>query len=113
MAISDVVVGNLTTLYLTVIAVIKLCGLASGRSFAGGYVLMISTVVVIFILIGTLTWDVSRKATCLVLTVPDKNDGNNNIKHEMCRGGICWHGVAVKSPVSEVRFRLPQHVVEM
>ncbi|GFP79155.1 hypothetical protein PHJA_000059000 [Phtheirospermum japonicum] len=29
--------------------------------------------------------------------------------HEMCRGSICWHGVAVKSPASQVRFRLPQH----
>ncbi|KAJ8537876.1 hypothetical protein K7X08_014416 [Anisodus acutangulus] len=28
---------------------------------------------------------------------------------ELCRGGICWHGVAVRSPASQVRFRLPQH----
>lgn len=104
MAISDVVVGNLTTLYLTVIAVIKAYGLATGRSFAGGFVLIISTVVVGCILIGTLTWDVSRKATYAVLTVPD----HHQEAHEMCRGGICWHGVAVKSPASEVRFRLPQ-----
>lgn len=100
MAITDVVVGNLTTLYLAMIAVIKAYGFATGRSFAGAYVLIISTAVLGFILIVTLTWDVSRKAT-YVLT-PDHG-------HEMCGGGICWHGVAVKSPASELRFRLPQH----
>ncbi|XP_073275492.1 uncharacterized protein [Primulina huaijiensis] len=103
MTISDVVVGNLTSIYLVVIAVMKAYGLATGRSFSSGCVLILSTLVVAAILIVTLTYDVSRKATYLLMT---RDHG-----HEMCRGGICWHGVAVKSPASQVRFRLPpQHV---
>ncbi|KAL3505411.1 hypothetical protein ACH5RR_035252 [Cinchona calisaya] len=113
MAISDAVVGNLTTLYLVVIAAMKAYGLASGRSFGGGFVLIASTAVVGVILIASLTWDVSRKAT-YALTRNDPRINNNHNHgldehHEMCRGGICWHGVAVKSPASQVRFRLPQH----
>ncbi|CAK9148299.1 unnamed protein product [Ilex paraguariensis] len=100
MAISDAVVGNLTTMYLAVIAAIKAYGLVTGRSFSGGFVLIISTAVIGVILIATLTWDVSRKATYAM---------TRDHAHEMCRGGICWHGVAVKSPASQVRFRLPQH----
>lgn len=97
MAISDMVARNLTTLYLVVIAVVKIYGLSTGRSYAGVYVLVISTLVVGGILVVTLTWDVSKKAT-YVLTPNDKE--------HVCRGGICWHGVAVKSPASQLRFRL-------
>ncbi|KAK4434631.1 hypothetical protein Salat_0625900 [Sesamum alatum] len=102
MPISDAVVGNLTTLYLLVIAAMKAYGLATGRTFSGSCVLILSTAVVAFILIASLTWDVSRKATQALMMTRDHG-------HEMCRGGICWHGVAVKSPASQVRFRLPQH----
>ncbi|XP_074369626.1 uncharacterized protein LOC141711082, partial [Apium graveolens] len=105
MAVSDVVARNLTMLYLMVIAVVKIYGLTTGRSYAGGFVLLISTVVVLAILIVTLTWDVSRKATC-VLT-PDFEDKVHD--HHVCRGGICWHGVSVKSPASQLRFRILQH----
>ncbi|PIN03528.1 hypothetical protein CDL12_23950 [Handroanthus impetiginosus] len=101
MAISDAVVGNLTTLYLLIIAAVKAYGLATGRSFSGSCVIVLSTAAVALILIASLTWDVSRKATQAMIT---RDRG-----HEMCRGGICWHGVAVKSPASQVRFRLPQH----
>ncbi|KZV39723.1 hypothetical protein F511_14190 [Dorcoceras hygrometricum] len=102
MAISDAVVGNLTTLYLLVIAGMKAYGLATGRSFGGGFVIALSTVVVAAILVASLAWDVSRKATHALIA--------REHTHEMCRGGICWHGVAVKSPASQVRFRLPpQH----
>ncbi|XP_075479949.1 uncharacterized protein LOC142520730 [Primulina tabacum] len=102
MGISDAVLGNLTTLYLLVIAAMKAYGLAAGRSFSGGCVIVLSTVVVAAILIASLTWDVSRKATHALIA--------RDHAHEMCRGGICWHGVAVKSPASQVRFRLPpQH----
>ncbi|KAI3464820.1 hypothetical protein Pfo_021483 [Paulownia fortunei] len=101
MAISNAVAGNLTTLYLVVIAAMKAYGLAVGRSFSGACVLILSTAVVAAILIASLTWDVSRKATQALMA---RDHG-----HEMCRGGICWHGVAVKSPASQVRFRLPQH----
>lgn len=100
MAISDTVVSNLTTLYLALIAATKAYGLATGRSFSGVCVLVLSTAVVAAILIASLVWDVSRKATHALTT---RDHG-----HEMCRGGICWHGVAVKSPASQVRFRLPQ-----
>ncbi|GAB4839160.1 hypothetical protein Ancab_028688 [Ancistrocladus abbreviatus] len=98
MAVSDAVVSNLMTVYLAVIAVMKAYGLLTGRSFTGLFVLVASTAVVGFVLIATLTWDVSRKATYAV---------SRDQVHEMCRGGICWHGVAVKSPASQVCFRLP------
>nr|GEV75660.1 zinc finger, CCHC-type [Tanacetum cinerariifolium] len=55
-------------------------------------------------LLGALTWDVSRKGATYVTRGSD----DDKVEHEMCRGGICWHGVAVKSSVSELRFRLPQ-----
>lgn len=101
MMISNAVVGNLTTIYLVLIAAIKGYGLAVGRSFSSGYVLLLSTAVVAAIVILSLTWDVSRKAVRALMT---RDHG-----HEMCRGGICWHGVAVKSPSSQVRFCLPDH----
>ncbi|PON73379.1 Transmembrane protein [Parasponia andersonii] len=101
MAVSDAVVGNLTMIYVAVIAGIKAYGLIFGRSYGGGFVLVVSTVLVGFILIGTLTWDVSRKATSAVST----RDQHARVS-EICKGGICWHGVAVRSPASQVRFRL-------
>lgn len=105
MAISDMVVRNLTTLYLVVIAVVKIIGLLIGRSFAGVFVLVISTLVVGGILVVTLTWDISKKAT-YVLTQDDEDKEPDD--HRTCQGGICWHGVAVKSPASQLRFRLGQ-----
>ncbi|KAL8059237.1 hypothetical protein ABFS82_03G071300 [Erythranthe guttata] len=94
MAISNAVAGNLTTLYLLVIAAMRAYGLAVGRSFSGVCVLVLSTAVVAAILIASLVWDVSRKATHALMASRDHG-------HEMCRGGICWHGVAVKSPASQ------------
>ncbi|CAI0435637.1 unnamed protein product [Linum tenue] len=92
MALSDKVTGNLTTIYVAVIAGIKAYGMVRGRCFGAGFVLIASTTVVALILVATLTWDVSRKAT-----------------YAISCGGICWHGVAVRSPASQVRFRLPHH----
>ncbi|XP_030453297.1 uncharacterized protein LOC115674917 [Syzygium oleosum] len=107
MAVSDAVVGNLTTIYVAVIAAIKAYGLLSGRSFGGGLILVLSTAVVGLILVATLTWDVSQKAAHAIARDDDDDD---RPPHEVsCKGGICWHGVAVKSPASQVRFRLPQH----
>ena len=117
MAVSDAVVANLTTLYVALIAAIKAYGLVVGRSYGGGLVLVASTVLVGLILVGTLTWDVSRKATCAAsrdhrrqgdVSRPLHHDLHDH--HEMCKGGICWHGVAVRSPASQVRFRLPQQL---
>ncbi|KAJ7966880.1 putative Transmembrane protein [Quillaja saponaria] len=108
MAVSDAVVGNLTTIYVAVIVVIKAYGLICGRSFSGSFVLIVSTTVVGLILIGTLMWDVSRKAAYAFT-----RDGIRRRRHHghvMCKGGICWHGVAVRSPASQVRFRLPQQI---
>ncbi|KAJ8762334.1 hypothetical protein K2173_007492 [Erythroxylum novogranatense] len=103
MAISDAVVANLTAVYVAVIAGIKAYGLVvCDRNFSCGFLLVLSTTLVGVILIGTLTWDVSRKATSAVSRGRVHAD-------EMCKGGICWHGVAVRSPASQVRFRLPQH----
>ncbi|KAF5740876.1 hypothetical protein HS088_TW11G00956 [Tripterygium wilfordii] len=101
MAISDAIIGNLTTIYVVVIAGIKAYGLVCGRSFNGGFVLIVSTTVVAAVLIATLTWDVSRKAVYAV---------SRDHVQEMCKGGICWHGVAVRSSVSQVRFKLPQQL---
>ncbi|XWS25928.1 hypothetical protein CRYUN_Cryun27aG0109400 [Craigia yunnanensis] len=106
MAISDVVIGNLMMIYVAVIAGIKAYGLVCGRSFSGGFVLIVSSTVVVFILVGTLTWDVTRKATYAI----SRDKAASVHVHEMCKGGICWHGVAVRSPASQVRFRLPQQI---
>ncbi|CAO2833819.1 unnamed protein product [Amaranthus hypochondriacus] len=103
MAVSDTVIGNLMTIYLALIAAIKAYGLTMDQSFTGIFVLTVSTAVVTLILVSTLTWDVLRKATQSVCRV-DLHGGG-----EICRGGICWHGVAVKSPVSQILFRFPQH----
>ncbi|GMP81656.1 hypothetical protein CsSME_00036292 [Camellia sinensis var. sinensis] len=100
MTISDVVAGNLTTLYLVAIAGIKAYGLISGQGFNGIFVLLVSTIMVGLVLISSLIWDVSRKAT--------KALAPHHHQTEICHGGICWHGVAVRSPASQVRFRLPQ-----
>lgn len=99
MTVSDAVVGNLTAIYVAVIAAVKAYGVICDRSFGGAFVLIVSTAVVGLILIATLAWDVSHKAKHVVL---------RDHVHEMCSGGICWHGVAIKSPASEVRFHLPQ-----
>lgn len=107
MAISDVVAANLTTLYLLVIVAMKAYGLITGRNYTGVFVLLASTAIVALILILSLTWDVSRKAADAL--APRDRIINTAHEHEMCRGGICWHGVAVKSPASQVRFRLPQN----
>ncbi|XP_047309081.1 uncharacterized protein LOC124912492 [Impatiens glandulifera] len=114
MTISDVVVGNLTVLYFITIAAIKVYGLAMGQSFSGFFVLVTSTLLLAFIFLVSLTWDISRKAIkAFVSSSSSSSDaggdysGDNNIA---CRGGICWHGVAVRSPASQVRFSLPQRV---
>ncbi|KAK7321810.1 hypothetical protein VNO77_32772 [Canavalia gladiata] len=108
MAVSDAVVSNLTTVYVAIIACIKVYGFLCGRSFSGGFVLLVSTTVVALILVATLTWDVSRKATYAF--AGDQPQLQQQHVHEVCKGGICWHGVAVRSPASQVRFRLPQHL---
>ncbi|CAI0382579.1 unnamed protein product [Linum tenue] len=92
MPISDAVTANLTPIYVVAIAGVKAYGMVCGRNFGAGFVLIASTAVVGLILVATLTWDVSRKATYAI-------SGER----------ICWHGVAVRSPASQVRFRLPRH----
>ncbi|KAI9113200.1 hypothetical protein K1719_015725 [Acacia pycnantha] len=61
MAVSDTVVGNLTTIYVALIAAIKAYGLVCGRSFSGGFVVIVSSTLVGLVLVATLTWDVSRR----------------------------------------------------
>ncbi|XP_055821350.1 uncharacterized protein LOC129889898 [Solanum dulcamara] len=114
MAISDKVTANLTTLYLAIIGTMKAYGLITGRNFTGCSVLILSTAAVVAVLIASLTWDISIKARNI--RVRDNPDRVNNYQqqqqhtsHEFCRGGICWHGVAVSSPASQFRFRLPQN----
>ncbi|VFQ62462.1 unnamed protein product [Cuscuta campestris] len=111
MAISDAVVGNLTTLYLAAIVAMKAYASVTGRIYGGAFVLAVSTATVGALLVASLTWDVSRKASyaltrrCRHRLGRRQGDLDGN---EMCSGGICWHGVAVKCPASQVRFRLPQ-----
>ncbi|XP_057435071.1 uncharacterized protein LOC130727831 isoform X1 [Lotus japonicus] len=101
MALSDSVVSNLTMIYVAVIACIKAYGFLNGRTFGGGFVIAASTTVVGMILVATLTWDVSRKATYAFNRHTPPQPPHNH-SHEMCKGGICWHGVAVRSPASQV-----------
>ncbi|KAK7352238.1 hypothetical protein VNO80_17657 [Phaseolus coccineus] len=103
MAISDVVARNLTTIFLALMASFQAYAFLCGRSFNGGYVVIVSTAAVILILLTTLTWDVSRKATCAF----HRDHGDSR---EVCKGGICWHGVAPRSPASQVRFSLPRQL---
>lgn len=113
MAVSDTVVGNLTTIYVVVIAGIKAYGLVFGRSFGGGFVVVVSSTVVGLMLVATLTWDVSRKATYAFTRDHHRRRHLHPHPHthgEMCKGGICWHGVAVRSTASQVRFRLPHQI---
>ncbi|KAL9244034.1 hypothetical protein vseg_017851 [Gypsophila vaccaria] len=104
MAVSDAVVGNITTLYLAIIGSIKAYALITGQTYTGPFVLAASTAAVALLLVASLTWDVSRKAAPSSLASPSPSSSAT----ETCRGGICWHGVAVKSPASQVWFRLPQ-----
>ncbi|CAN4095342.1 unnamed protein product [Withania somnifera] len=104
MAISDKVTGNLTTLYLAIIGTMKAYSLMTGKNFTGCFVLILSTATVVVMLIASLTWDISTKAR----NVRPRNHVNHR-DHEFCRGGICWHGVAVSSPASQFRLRLPHN----
>lgn len=104
MGASDVVVGNLMTVYLVVIAAVKAHGLVCGQGLSGVFMLVVSTAVVGVILIGSIIWDLYRKASKALVVARDDDQGSS----EICRGGICWHGVAVRSPASQVWFRLPQ-----
>ncbi|OIV97586.1 hypothetical protein TanjilG_12343 [Lupinus angustifolius] len=103
MNISDTVARNLTKIYVVVLILIKTYDVYYGRRYSGCFMVFLSTTLVGSILIVTLMWDVSRKATYIFMN-------NNNHRQEICKGGICWHGVAVKSPASQLRFRLPNRM---
>ncbi|EFH63871.1 hypothetical protein ARALYDRAFT_476728 [Arabidopsis lyrata subsp. lyrata] len=117
MALSDAVLGNLATIYVAVIIAIKAYGLITGRSFSAGFVVVVSITAVGVLLAVTLAWDVSRRAADAVSRY-NRVGGEEDLSHHrhhhdggaICKGGICWHGVAVRSPASQVRFRLPQHI---
>ncbi|XVF63660.1 hypothetical protein PTKIN_Ptkin09bG0104400 [Pterospermum kingtungense] len=68
--------------------------------------LIVSSTVVGLILVRTLTWDVTRKATYAI----SRDQPSSVHIHEMCKRGICWHGVAVQSPASQVQLKLPQQI---
>ncbi|XP_054819757.1 uncharacterized protein LOC129318817 [Prosopis cineraria] len=111
MAVSDTVAGNLMTIYVAVIAGIKVYGLVCGRSLSTGFVVIMSTTVVGLILVATLTWDVSRKAKyAFALDQTPRRQPHHILHAQTCKGGICWHGVAVRSLASQIRFRLPHHI---
>ncbi|MED6180803.1 hypothetical protein PIB30_013694 [Stylosanthes scabra] len=95
--ISDRVVSNLTTIYVAVIACMKVYGAACGHNLGGAFVLIfLSSMFVLLILLAALAWDLSRKPTYAFIT-----PSSSNSHHLICKGGICWHGVAVRSPASQ------------
>lgn len=118
MALSDAVLGNLATIYVAVIIAIKAYGLITGKSFSAGFVVVVSITAVGVLLAVTLAWDVSRRAADAVSRYNrvgvEEDLSHHRHSHDgggsSCKGGICWHGVAVRSPASQVRFRLPQHI---
>ncbi|RZC87130.1 hypothetical protein C5167_042061 [Papaver somniferum] len=81
------------------------------------FVVLVSSAAVLFILLSTLSWDVSRKASAASSSPSSSASSSSaqNYNHQnrgahKCRGGICWHGtVSVGSTVSQVRFRLPPY----
>ncbi|MED6162477.1 hypothetical protein PIB30_070819 [Stylosanthes scabra] len=109
--ISDRVVSNLTSIYLAVIACMKVYGVACGHNLGGAFVVMLlSSMFVVLILVAALAWDLSRKPTYAYAFTTTASTSNNSHHHLICKGGICWHGVAVRSPASQVRFSLPRHL---
>ncbi|CAF2202075.1 unnamed protein product [Brassica napus] len=62
MALSDAVLGNLATIYVGVIIVIKLYGLVSGTSFSAGFIFVVSVTAVGVLFGVALAWDVTRGA---------------------------------------------------
>ncbi|RZC14654.1 hypothetical protein D0Y65_008553 [Glycine soja] len=52
----------------------------SGRRFSRGYLLIVSAAVIL-VLVATLTWDVSRKATCAFLR--DHTDSQEDVADEL------------------------------
>ncbi|KAE9603524.1 hypothetical protein Lal_00001718 [Lupinus albus] len=103
MLISDRVAKNLTKIYVVVFVLIKSYDVFYKRRYSGCFITFLSTTFVGFILMVTLIWDVSRKAKYVFMR-------NDNDTQQICKGGICWHGVAEKSPASQLRFRLPNHI---
>ncbi|CAN7130391.1 unnamed protein product [Brassica rapa subsp. narinosa] len=115
MALPDAVLGNHATIYVGVIIVIKLYGLVSGTSFSAGFIFVVSVTAVGVLFGVALAWDVTRRAADAVsrynrVSVEDLSHRHSHDGGGICKGGICWHGVAVRSPASQVRFSLPQHV---
>ncbi|CAN8240094.1 unnamed protein product [Cochlearia groenlandica] len=119
MPLSDAVLGNLAAIYVAAIIAIKVYGLVSGKSFSSGFVVVVSISAIGVLVAVTLAYDVSRRAKDAVTRynrvvggedLSHRHDGDDGGGGGNCRGGICWHGVAVRSPASQVRFRLPQHI---
>ncbi|KAL2346238.1 hypothetical protein Fmac_000238 [Flemingia macrophylla] len=103
MAISDAVARNLTTIFVALMASFQAYAFLCGRRISGGYAALLSTAALLLILVATLTWDISRKARC------GRRSRHHHVE-EVCKGGICWHGVAPPSPASQLRFTLPRHL---
>ncbi|KAL1351741.1 hypothetical protein HN51_015615 [Arachis hypogaea] len=107
--ISDRVVSNLTSIYVAVIACMKVYCVACGQNMGGAFVLIFfASIFVALILLAALAWDLSCKA--MYAFAASAATANNHRSHKVCKGGICWHGVAVRSPASQVHFRLPHHL---
>ncbi|CAH2036757.1 unnamed protein product [Thlaspi arvense] len=116
MALADALLANLATFYLAMIFIIKAYGLITGRNFGAGVLVIASMTVVVVVLVLTLAWDVSRRAAGGITRYNRRGGETLNERHHnesgrgSCKGGICWHGLAVRSQASKVHFRLPQHI---
>jgi hypothetical protein len=106
MGACDIVVSNLTIIYLAILACLKVYGVIYGLSYGFMFVMTFSTTIVVFIFVGTIMWDLFEKfnTSCVVFDVPQQPRIMSS-----CKGGICWHGVADSSSASKISFKLPLH----
>lgn len=109
MGVCDVAASNLTIIYVAVTSFVKAYEVLYGRRFSGVFVVTVSTTLVALILVATLMWDLSRKISkCVFVDQHPRTSQHNTMSY--CKGGICWHGVADRSPVSQLHFKLPLHL---
>ncbi|KAL5072194.1 hypothetical protein RYX36_023081 [Vicia faba] len=108
MGVCDVVLRNLTLLYVVVTFCVKGYEVLNGGSYGGVFVVFVSTTLVALILVATLTWDLSRKFNKCTMFVVDQQHQSRTLSY--CKGGICWHGVMDRSAAPQIRFKIPHHL---
>lgn len=106
MGVCDVMLSNLTLVYVAVTFCVKAYEALNGGGYGGVFVVIVSTTLVALILVATLTWDLSRKFNKCVVVVDQQQPRTMSY----CKGGICWHGVMDRSTASQIRFKIPHHL---